>query len=154
VNETEKIVLTAASTILGGVLVYVIGQLISKFLIEPTHELKKLIGEIRFNLAYHAPVIHTPLARTHERSDRASEALLKSSCDLLAKVNAIPFYGLISRISPGFLPSKKSIREAAKQLRGLSTNVHQTGDQASISVKTTSKRVEKIEACLNLETLE
>jgi asparagine N-glycosylation enzyme membrane subunit Stt3 len=50
VSELEKIVWTAAFTILGGVLVYVIAQLLSKFLIEPTHELKRVIGEVRFNL--------------------------------------------------------------------------------------------------------
>lgn len=51
-SEPEKIIWTAAFTILGGVLVYVIGQLLSKFLIDPTHELKKAIGEVRFNLAF------------------------------------------------------------------------------------------------------
>ena len=112
-SELEKIVWTAAFTIFGGVLVYVIGQLLSKFLIDPTHELKKVIGEVRFNLAFHSPTIHTPIARTQERSDKAYEALLKSSCELLAKVSAIPFYGLVSCSSLGFLPSKECIRDAA-----------------------------------------
>jgi len=56
-SELEKITWTAAFTIFGGVLVYVIGQLLSKFLIDPTHELKKVIGQVRFNLAFHAPTI-------------------------------------------------------------------------------------------------
>lgn len=153
-SELEKIVWTAAFTIFGGVLVYVIGQLLSKFLIDPTHELKKVIGEVRFNLAFYAPTIHTPIARTPERSDKAYEALLKSSCELLAKVNAIPFYGLVSCISFGFLPSKKHIRDAATQLRGLSTYMHETGDKANSHVEIIGNRVAKIEKCLNLESLE
>ena len=153
-TELEKIIWTAAFTILGGVLVYVIGQLLSKFLIDPTHELKKVIGEVRFNLAFYAPVIHTPIARTAERSDKVYEALLKSSCELLAKVNAIPFYGLMSCISFGFLPSKKLIRDAATQLRGLSTYMHETGDKANSHVEVIGNRVAKIEKCLNLESLE
>lgn len=153
-SELEKIAWTAAFTIFGGVLVYVIGQLLSKFLIDPTHELKKVIGQVRFNLAFYAPTIHTPIARTQERSDKAYEALLKSSCELLAKVNAIPFYGLVSRISFGFLPTKKCIRDAAKQLRGLSTYVHETGDKANSHVDVIGNRVAKIEKCLNLESLE
>lgn len=153
-SELEKIVWTAAFTILGGVLVYVIGQLLSKFLIEPTHELKRVIGEVRFNLAFHAPIIHTPIARTEERSDNAYKAILKSSCELLAKVSAIPFYGLVSCISFGFLPPKRCIREAAVQLRGLSTYLHETGDKANSHVDVIGNRVAKIEKCLNLESLE
>lgn len=153
-SEIERIVWTAAFTILGGVLIYVIGQLLSKFLIDPAHELKKVIGEVRFNLAFYAPIIHTPIARTEERSDKAYEALLKGSCELLAKVNAIPFYGLVSRISFGFLPSKECILEAATQLRGLSTYVHGTGDKANSHVEVIGNRVARIEKCLNLESLE
>lgn len=153
-SELEKIAWTAAFTIFGGVLVYVIGQLLSKFLIDPTNELKKVIGQVRFDLAFHAPTIHTPIARTQERSDEAYEALLKSSCELLAKVNAIPFYGLVSCISFGFLPAKKCIRDAATQLRGLSTYVHETGDKANSHVDVIGNRVAKIEKCLNLESLE
>src|SRR5665647_1300337 len=87
-TELEKIVVTAAVTIVGGLFVYVAGQLLSKFFIEPTHELKKAIGEVRFNLAFHGPTIHTPISRNPERSQKAYEALMKSSCDLLARVNA------------------------------------------------------------------
>ena len=149
----EKTICTAAFTILGGVLVYAIGQLLSKFLIDPSHELKKAIGEVRFNLAFHASIIHSPIARTPERSDKAYEALLKSSCELLAKVDAIPFYRLLSRISFGFLPSEKSIRTAATQLRGLSTYVHETGDKADFHIDTIEKRVAIIEKQLNLTSL-
>ena len=46
---------------LSGVAIYVIGQLLSKFLIDPLYELKKEVGNIRFNLAFYAPVIHTPI---------------------------------------------------------------------------------------------
>jgi hypothetical protein len=88
-TELEKIVVTAAVAIVGGLFVYVAGQLLSKFFIEPTHELKKAIGEVRFNLAFHGPTIHTPISRNPERSQKAYEALMKSSCDLLARVNAV-----------------------------------------------------------------
>jgi len=134
--------------------VYVIGQLLSKFLIEPTHELKKVIGEVRFNLAYHAQAIHTPISRTPERSAKAYEALIKSSCDLLAKMNSVPFYRAVSLLSVGFLPRKKCILEAATQLRGLSTYVHETGNSTASHTDVIAKRVATIERCLKLEPLE
>ncbi len=153
-TELEKIIMTSAFTIGGGVVIYVIGQLLSKFFIEPTHELKKAIGEVRFNLAFYAPIIHTPIGRNTERSDKAYEALMKSSCDLLARVNAIPFYSLLSNLSLGFLPSKQAIVDAAIQLRGLSTYVHQTGSEANNSLDVIAKRVTLVEAKLGLEPLE
>ncbi len=152
-TELFKIVVTAAFTIFGGVVVYMIGQLLSKFLIEPTHELKKTIGEVRFNLAFHAPTIHTPIARNTERSQKASEALMKSSCDLLARVNAIPFYANLSKHSRGFLPSHQAITDAAVQLRALSTCVHETDERANEYLETISKRVARIEKDLGLEPL-
>jgi hypothetical protein len=151
VSELEKIAWTAAFTIFGGTLVYAIGQLLSKFLIDPTHELIKEIGEVRFNLAFYGPTIQTSTSRTPEESKEVYEALLKSSCELLAKVNAIPSYGLVSCISFGFLPPKKQIREAATQLRGLSTYMYQTGDKASSSFEAIGNRVDKIVNCLNME---
>lgn len=153
-SELATIVWTAAFTIIGGVIVYVIGELLSKFFIEPVHELKRVIGEVRFNLAFFAPIIHTPISRTPERSDAAYEALLKNSCDLFTKVNAIPFYGLVSRISFGFLPNKKSAKEAAVQLRGLTTYLHEDGTKSAENVQVIGSRVKRIEICLALESIE
>lgn len=153
-TEIVKIFLTAALTIFGGVLVYVMGQLLSKFFIEPTHELKKAIGDVRFILAFHAPVIRTPMARTVERSQEAYEALMKSSCVLLARVNAVPFYAVLSRRSRGFLPPREAIVDAAVQLRGLSTHVYDTDARANEALETIAKRVARIEKDLGLDPLE
>ena len=153
-TELEKIFVTSAVTIGGGLFLYVIGQLLSKFFIEPVHELKKVIGEVRFNLAFHAPIIHTPISRNPERSQKAYEALMKSSCDLLARVNTIPFYSRLSSFSRGFLPSKQAILDSAVQLRGLSTYVHETDAKANDSLDTIAKRVARIEKNLGLEPLE
>ena len=153
-TELEKIFMTSAVTIFGGLILYVIGQLLSKFFIEPAHELKKAIGEVRFNLAFHAPIIHTPASRKPERSQKAYEALMKSSCDLLAQVSAIPFYSRLSGLSRGFLPSKQAIVDSAKHLRGLTTYVHETDSKALDSIDIINKRVARIEKNLGLEPLE
>lgn len=153
-TELENIFVTSAVTIGGGLILYVTGQLLSKFFIEPSHELKKVIGEVRFNLAFHAPVIHTHISRNPERSQEAYEALMRNSCDLLARMNAIPFYSRISSLSRGFLPSKQAIVDSAVQLRGLSTYVHETDAKANDALVTIVKRVARIEKNLGLEPLE
>jgi hypothetical protein len=80
-------------TILIGIFIYVGGQLLSKSLIDPAYELLKAIGEVRFNLAFHAATIHTPEARSKDAAEKARDALMKSSRDLIAKLHAIPRLG-------------------------------------------------------------
>jgi hypothetical protein len=55
-SELFKIVVTSSLTILSGILVFVIGQVIVKFIIEPLHEQAKLIGEIANSLIFFRPV--------------------------------------------------------------------------------------------------
>jgi hypothetical protein len=137
-TDGEKIVLGA----LVGIGVYVIGQLLSKFFIEPLYELRKAIGEVLFNLSFHAPTIRTPIGRTDERSKAAEEALLKNSSDLIAKLHAVPFY-------PG--SRRKAVNAAAVELRGLSTYMSEKGNA---SVEIVGERVAKIEGLLRLKPLE
>jgi len=143
-TEIFKILLTSGLTVFGGVLVYVTGQLISKIFIEPIHELIKAIGEVRFTLEFHAPVIHTPISRNDENSKEVYVSLMRNSCNLLARLHTIPCYSWISRQSRGFLPSKQNIVDSAIQLRGLSTYVYETGDKANESIDVVNKRVNKI----------
>lgn len=138
----------------GGLAVFVIGQLLAKFFVEPLHELRKAVGEVRFNLAFHAPTIHTPVGRSKEASDQAREALMKSSCDLIADLHAIPGFRVTRFLAFGVLPCRKAIEDAAVQLRGLSTYVHETGEKANASLDVIQKRVERIEKLLRLKSLE
>lgn len=148
-SDVEKIILGA----FGAITVYVIGQILSKFFIEPIHELRKEIGEVRFNLAFHASTIHASIGRTKELSDHAKEDLMKNSCQLIAQIHAVPLFWVTRFIAFGVIPRKKSIEEAAIQLRGLTTYLYQSGEKATGSLEVISKRVEKIEKLLGLKPL-
>jgi hypothetical protein len=149
-TDVEKILWGA----LGGVAVYIAGQLLSKFFIEPLYELRKTVGEVRFNLAFHPPTIHTPIGRTAETSNAAQEALMKSSCDLIANLHAVPGYGLTRILAFGSLPSRKQVEKAAVQLRGLSTYVHEAGEKAVASIDAINKRFAAIMHLLRLKPLD
>ena len=110
-TDVERIIWGA----LGAIVVYVVGQLLAKFFIEPLHELRKVVGEVRFTLSFHAPTIHTPIGRTPEGSGAAKEALMKNSCELIAKVHAVPIYEMTRFLA--YLPPRKQIERAAVQLR-------------------------------------
>ncbi|MGZ8183742.1 MAG: hypothetical protein ACXWT1_17450 [Methylobacter sp.] len=150
-SDLEKILWTSAATIIGGVILFVIGQLLSKFLIEPIHELRKAVGEVRFSLAYYAPIIQTPMSRDKESSDKAYDAIMRNSCDLLTKADAIPFYR--------FLPQNlvlpiSNIDGAAKDLRTLTTYLHQTGENADSNIEKVIRLVNKVENQLQIKALE
>jgi len=150
-SDLEKILWTSASTILGGVIVFVSGQLLSKFLIEPIQELRKAIGEVRFNLAYYAAIIHSPISRDKERSDKAYDAIMRNSCDLLTKADAIPFYRFLPR---RFDLPNENIDRAAVDLRALTTYLHETGEKAASHIEEVNRRVESIQRQLQLRPLE
>ena len=148
-TDVEKIVWGA----FGGLTVFVLGQLLAKFFIEPLHELRKAVGEVRFNLAFHAPTIHTPIGRLPEASDKAREALMKSSCSLITNLHTIPIFCMTRFLAFGVLPCRKSVEDAAVQLRGLSTYVHETGQKANSSLDIIRQHVERIERLLKLKPL-
>lgn len=143
-----KILLTSSLTVFGGVFIFVVGQLLGKFVIEPIQDLKKLLGEIRFALVFHAQAILTPVG-DKPGEDEAQKTFRKLSSDLRSKIGAIPFYHYWSKISCGFLPRKGNALEASKQLMGLSNSVHQSDRSDKNAV-----RVAKIEKLLNYEAVE
>ena len=138
---------TASLAIFGSIFVL----FLSKAFFDPLYELRKSIGEVRFNLAFHGATIHTPEARSPDASNKAKEVLMKSSSDLLAKSHAILFYEKLRFIF--CLPSRQKIERAAVILRGLSTHVHEPGskqDNSDIIIK----RVKSIEKLLDLKSLQ
>ena len=149
-TDIERIVLGG----LAGVTVYLIGQLLSKFLLEPLHELRKAVGDARYNLAFHAPTIHTPIGRSKETSKTAQQALMDTSCNLIVTLHAVPGYAMFRYVSFGALPNRKDIETAAVLLRGLSTYVHEEGDRAHSNISVVNERVSKIEKLLRFKPLE
>lgn len=138
---------------LSAVFVYVVGQLLSKFFIEPLYELRKAIGEVRFVLEYHRATIHTPAGRTQSKSDMARDSLMKCSSDLISKLHAVPKYNMARAVALCGLPGRLQIEQAAVQLRGLSTYLHDTEDKANSYIEIINKRVTRIMKLLRLKPL-
>jgi hypothetical protein len=98
---------------------------------------------VRFNLAFHAPTINTPIGRSKEQCDAARDALLTNSCDLLAKLHAVPIYF-----------HRRTVEDAAKNLLGLSTYIYETRENCDNSLEKTAMLVTKIETQVGLKPLE
>lgn len=147
-DDLTKILLTSSLTAVGAVVVFVVSQILGKLVIEPVQDVKKILGEIRYALVFHAQAILTPVG-DREGEDIAAEALRKLSCDLRSKIGSVPFYDYWARVSRGFMPRLANAREAAKHLMGLSNSVHESPRPES-----NGKRIAKIERLLGFESMD
>lgn len=108
-------------TIIGGVTIYVAGQIISKFLIEPYHEYRKTTGEIVSALVFYANV---SAGTKQERQDEAWRAFRQNAARLRASIEQIPCYDWFARRRWLDLPPMESIDKAFHGLIGLSNAVY------------------------------
>jgi hypothetical protein len=122
-SELFKIILTASLTVIGGILVFVVGQIIAKFFIEPMHEQFRLIGEIANSLIFYANVYSNPGSGKPDKMDEASKMLRQQASQLMARTHAIRWYKLwqFLRIVPKYV----DVIEASRNLIGPSNSIHQ-----------------------------
>jgi len=117
-SELLKIFITSGVTIIGGVFIFVCGQIVLKFFIEPILDQRRLIGELTSALIFYSDLIANPGNDDSDKRLQLSEELRKYASNLMAKTKAIPFYLLFSKIH--FVIKFESLKEVSKQLIYLS----------------------------------
>jgi len=99
-------------TVISGVIIFVGGQIILKFFIEPFYYRRELVGEIADSLIFYSRLYcnYFNQASEDERKERimASDKLRSLSTRLVAKTNAIPFCDKLFNL--------KGTKEAARSL--------------------------------------
>jgi hypothetical protein len=128
-----------APTILSGVLIFVLGQIFIKFIVEPLHEQSILIGKIANALVYY---IDTEKGETFTLIDskQAPIVLREHASNLMGISYAIPFYWFWELCGR---PLRKNIVEASQELLALSNKI----DKSSLD------RIKKIADYLNIGIL-
>ena len=124
-----------SGTVISGVLVYITGQLIMKFIIEPVHDQKKVIGEIADAIIFYGNKYYFPsypvsavgavdLTSYYKKAKdekRVGDGIRKLGSLLIAKTHMIPFYKQLATIR--IVKPMKNIVKAKKALIGLSNLV-------------------------------
>jgi hypothetical protein len=134
--------MTLFTTILAGVTVFVLGQIVLKWMIEPIQELRKLKGEILFHLANDHATIHNAKTVEKETALEVGRTLERLGASLLANQHLIPMYSRIQRVFQ--LPDREKIQFAAKRLRLISNSIF--GDEHDIHYKLDLYRMDVCEA--------
>lgn len=124
-SELTKVFLTAAITIIGSIIIVVIGQIIIKFVIEPIHEQKKHIAEINNVLIFYANQFGLYSGK-NDQGDKVVDDVRNLSTKLRATTHLIPMYRLLSCLK--IVKRKESIDKACSALIGLSNSVYKNGN--------------------------
>ena len=121
-SDLDKILLTAVTTVVGGVTVLTIGQVLTRFLIEPIHEQRKLVGLIADALLYYAHYLADSFDRPISEVGEAPDKFRRFAAELMAKTVAVPGYRLWGwlRVIRPF----SQIIKARGALFGLSNSLH------------------------------
>lgn len=160
-----------AIAIVSGVAIFVVGQIVSNFLLEPLQRYRELVGKISYSLIFYGNATTTlqdiyfqdiealkelpePKKSTIENRylqviqkdwdnvDDAKRTLRQQASELMSASNAIPLYNLWAIL--GIIPRRKYILKASENLIGLSN---------SSSLDGPSDRRKEIAKALNIEIL-
>lgn len=135
-------------TVLSGVLIYVLGQITMKLVIEPILDLRKLRGEIADSLFFYANIYCNPQVSASEETQAAGKSFRQQASQLMARSFAIPGYWVWSLFC--LVPKQLNVIESSRWLTGLSNGV--LGPHYDKSGDDNHKRAKRIKELLKLES--
>jgi hypothetical protein len=148
-SEITKILVTSSLTIIGGVFIFATGQILSKFIIEPIHEQKRIIGEIADALVFYANVYGNPGVCPPKEMEETSKRLRQLATLLHSKSHIVPKYEWLEKLK--FVPASAAIQAASRELIGLSNSVFgRVGDQIGVALEN-NNRADRIKKALDLK---
>lgn len=114
------------SAVISGVAVFIAGQALLKFVLEPIHRQRKIIGEVAFVSLMYANVqthenLEFELVELTEPNEAAKE-LRRLAGELKSTLWTIPFYSFWSALK--LTPERENIQKASSSLVGWSNSVH------------------------------
>jgi hypothetical protein len=120
--EIAKLILTAAFTICGGIILFCFTTVTNKLFFEPVLALRKTLGDISFSLQYHAWAIHAGKGVVKpERLETIFEELRTLVARMRADANSIIGYRRAERW--GLIPPHQNIIDAAGHIIRLSNTL-------------------------------
>ena len=111
-------IIQVSLTIITGVTVFVLGQIVVKLVIEPVQEMKSTIAQISHALIELAQTYTTPGVLPIEKSKEADAKFKSLSGRIQSHLYLIPWFTRTSRIFG--LPKREKVITASQELNGLS----------------------------------
>lgn len=124
-GDATKIFLTSGLTLIGGVLIYVFGQIVIRFFVDPYQHYRQVVGEIADALSYYANISG---GSHRQRQDEASNVFRQKARLLRVKAYEIPYYNQFAKWK--WVPPWSSIMEASSALISLSNDIYRHDHEA------------------------
>jgi hypothetical protein len=123
VEELTKIVLTAGTTIVGGVLIFALSQLTQRLVLDPIAEQRKVIADIDVALTYRGWTYASPGDPDRRDPDRdaAADEFRRLASRLIATSNAILWWRPALRLGA---IAPEAAREASRRLIGICNQIY------------------------------
>jgi len=131
----QTAILTSSLTVVGGLIIFFISQLILKYIIEPLSDYRKLRSQISIQLIYYANIYSNLYEYNEENSnneklvkrlEEVSDTFRRLASELIGVSNIIPAHLFFSVL--GILPNRKKIMKASSSLIGLSNSLWKYGN--------------------------
>ena len=110
--DVVKPIFTTLATIIPATLIYVIGQILTRFVLEPIQDQARTVGRIAFCLLAYADL--QPETHKTDRLEEASRALRELAAQLRASRRVIPAYPCFELVR--FVISKRVLLESCAAL--------------------------------------
>ena len=141
---------TACITIIIGVTVYCVSQIIEKFIIDPIHRQREVIGEIADAIVFYANVICSPGSNKNAVMDEVQQKLRRLATMLQSLSEMIPYYKIFDELK--VVANVKAVADVSKELIYLSNSIHDRPENVEDKkVSRNSASIEKIKRWLNLK---
>jgi hypothetical protein len=119
VDKLYGALIAACFTLVGGVLLLVVTQIITRFVVDPLVDFRRLLGEVAYTLILRANVLFNPSTEAYNPATNTSSPRFREAKDECRKLAsrlhafsaAVPLYGTLAKI--GLIPPLANVYEAA-----------------------------------------
>lgn len=137
--------MTIFQTAISSVAVYLIGQTILQFVLEPIKEFNKERGDLQYLLLFYQVQITNARGSEDERNE-----IKQMGAALISTMAMIPYYPLLAQLKVFGLPSRENVFAAAREINGIVYGMMREQDANSSSGNT--EALVKIGELLNIKT--
>lgn len=140
-------------TVISGVLVFVIGRFLVRFIVEPLNRMKEIQEKITEDLIFYSHWTANPSTLTDDEKEELQEEMRRNASMLRSRMTSVPFYSFLAFLQ--LAPHPYSVREAALNLVGLSNSswYADKSDKSDVAIENEDKR-KNIIRLLNLDVKE
>jgi hypothetical protein len=106
-------------TLAGGVILLIVTQILTRFVVDPLVEFRRLLGEVAYTLILNSHLLYNPNATANTPEFQEARRQCRALASRLHAFSAaVPLYDVLARI--GLVPARVHVYDAAKHLIGLS----------------------------------